>query len=139
MTMSGQRPISSFFTPLAKTSSSSKSPNVTESSKATPAPPKRKGPVKSTGKKTRLNLRAEKAGRSDDDDTMDLPHGDDQEVSSFSKRVRAFSVAEGEKSQDSDYATPAPKRARLEDSVEEEVQEEEKEQEENISPPKNLS
>ncbi|KAF3930957.1 hypothetical protein ABW19_dt0210398 [Dactylella cylindrospora] len=117
--MSTQRSISSFFTPLGKTSSASKPvPSAApESSKPAQTRKSNGTSVRAAPKTTSRPKKADQPPQSDDE--ADNSNGDEG-VASFSKRVRAFSVQEGEKPQDSDYATPAPKRARLEDPLEEE-------------------
>ncbi|KAF3916547.1 hypothetical protein ABW20_dc0102216 [Dactylellina cionopaga] len=137
--MSSQRQISSFFTPLGKSSSSSSkasSTPIAESSKAAQAP-KQNG-NKSTTKSTRTTRQKAKtvethisdAGDDNDDDEKE-DEDNNRGNSSFSKRLRAFSVQGSDKPQDADYATPAPKRARIENPIAEDDEEKETE----ISPP----
>ncbi|KAJ6259854.1 hypothetical protein Dda_5496 [Drechslerella dactyloides] len=116
--MSSQRSISSFFAPVRQTDTASK-PAASKSSKPAQTPKQSTSsskPASKTAKATRGNA---KQRRNSDDDYEDEDEDEAQEAASFSKRVRAFSVQSSDKPQDSDYATSAPKRVRLEDTLEE--------------------
>ncbi|KAK6344071.1 Mismatch repair protein msh3 [Orbilia brochopaga] len=123
--MSSQRSISSFFAPVSQANTAAK-PAPAKSSKATQAPKQGASAAKPASKAAKATRGNSKQRRdSDDGDDNDDEDGDEaQEATSFSKRVRAFSVQAGDKSQDADYATSAPKRVRLEDTPDEAEEEE---------------
>ncbi|EPS42260.1 hypothetical protein H072_3804 [Dactylellina haptotyla CBS 200.50] len=132
--MSSQRSISSFFAPVAKTGPAAKPTPSTASSSSKPAPaptPKQNGSNKPATKPTRTTRRKAKAveARDSDDYVEEEEEEDDSNegTTSFSKRVRAFSVQSSDKPQDSDSTAPAPKRARLEKPIDEEEEEKEAE------------
>ncbi|KAF3912129.1 hypothetical protein ABW21_db0205126 [Orbilia brochopaga] len=118
--MSSQRSISSFFAPVSQGDTASKSSPL-KSSKAAQTPKQTKSAAKPASRTAKAAKENAKQRRGSDDDPED--EDEDQAASTFSKRVRAFSVQSGEQSQDADYTTSAPKRVRLEDTPDEEEEE----------------
>ncbi|KAF3315478.1 Mismatch repair protein msh3 [Orbilia oligospora] len=122
--MSSQRSISSFFTPVGRTASTSKS---TSDSASKPGSSKAAQTPKANGSTSRALSKTIAKGKAKTKvattlETNDVEDEADEEeeqedlppTTSFSKRVRAFSVQSSSQPLSSDSAAPAPKRARLE-------------------------
>ncbi|KAK6357459.1 Mismatch repair protein msh3 [Orbilia javanica] len=135
--MSSQRSISSFFAPVGRTAPTSKSTADSTSKPGNPKsaqPPKANGPTAKPVSKTKAKGKTKaKVAITPEPDERDDEHDKDEEedpppTTSFSKRVRAFSVQSSSQPHSTDSAAPAPKRVRLERRIvddEEEAEEEE--------------